>query len=163
MVEGGVDLVPDGGDAPGQVDEGGDAAATRPGQPPVQGDLAGFALDGEDVAQGFFEQIGAVEAGVGLGDPVQFVALPLGEVVGVLPQRVAGVLESLGIAGGVAAPATVRSAGSTPATYAANVATSARYALIVLALSPRPAILTASHRSRDSSRVIELRFDTGQG
>ena len=66
----------DRGDALGEVDEGGDAAAAGPGQPPVQGGLAGFALDGEHVAQAFFEQVGAVQPGVGLGDPGQLVPLP---------------------------------------------------------------------------------------
>jgi hypothetical protein len=47
-----------------------------------------------------FEQVGAVQPGVGLGDPGQLVPLAFGEVVGVLPQRVAGGLESAGIAGG---------------------------------------------------------------
>src|SRR5256885_17257071 len=63
---------------------------------------AGFAFDGEHVAQGFFEQVGAVQPGVGFGDPGQLVALPVGEVLGVLPQRVAGVLVGAGDPGGVA-------------------------------------------------------------
>ena len=39
---------------------------------------------------------------VGFGDPGQLVPLPVGEVVGVLPQRVAGVLVAAGITGGQA-------------------------------------------------------------
>jgi hypothetical protein len=41
-----------------------------------------------------------VQAGVGLGDPGQFFPLSIGEVVGVLPECVAGVLEPAGVAGG---------------------------------------------------------------
>lgn len=83
MVEGGVDAGADGGDAPGEVDEGRDSAATGPGQPPVQRLLAGLALDLEDEPQVFFEQVGTVQPRVGLGDPVQLGPL-VGELVGVL-------------------------------------------------------------------------------
>jgi hypothetical protein len=100
VVERGVDLVADRGDAFGEVDEGPDPAAAGPGQPAVQRDLAGLALDGEHVAQAFFEQVGAVQSWVGLGDPGQLVPLLVGEVVGVFPQRVAGALEPAGITGG---------------------------------------------------------------
>ena len=83
-------------DAAGQLDEGGDAAAPGPGDPPVQGLLAFFALDREHVPQALFEQVGAVQPGVGLGDPGQLGGLAFGEVLGVLPQRVAGALELAG-------------------------------------------------------------------
>ncbi len=78
-------VVPDSdcGGAGGEVDEGRDAEAAAPGQPAGQGGLAGLALGDEHVAQTFFEQVGAVQAGVGLGDPGQLVPLPVGEVVGV--------------------------------------------------------------------------------
>ena len=52
--------------------------------------LAFFAFDGERVAQSFFEEVGAPQAWVGLGDPVELAALPAGEVAGVLPECVAG-------------------------------------------------------------------------
>ena len=100
VFEGGVDAVADGADAFGEVDEGWDAAAAGPGKPAVQGGLAGLAPDREHVAQPFFEQVGAVQSWVGLGDPGQLVALPVGEVVGVLPQRVAGAFQSAGVTGG---------------------------------------------------------------
>ena len=41
-----------------------------------------------------------MQPGVGLGDPGQLLPLPIGQVLGVLPQRVASVFESAGIAGG---------------------------------------------------------------
>ncbi len=53
-------------------------------------------LDGEDVPQASLEQLGAVQAGVGGGDPGQLGALVLGEVLAVLPQRVAGAFECPG-------------------------------------------------------------------
>ena len=62
----------------------------RPGLPAVQRLDPGVALDREHVPQALFEQVGAVQPGVGLGDPGQLVALALGEVLRVLPQRVAG-------------------------------------------------------------------------
>ena len=73
---------PDAGDAAGEVDEGGNAAASRPGQPPVEGLLAGQALDVEDPAQAFLEQVGAVKTRVGLGDPLELLPLLDGEVFG---------------------------------------------------------------------------------
>ena len=67
--------------------------------------FAGFAFDGEHVTQALFEQVGAVQAGVGLGDPVELRALVVGEVLGVLPQRVAGVVDRAGVTAGVPSPA----------------------------------------------------------
>jgi hypothetical protein len=93
VVEGGVDRRMVVGDLATQGDERGDAAASRPAQPAVEGFLAGLALDGEDVAQAFLEQVGAVLPGVGLRDPGQSVGLVDGQGVGVLPERVAGVLQ----------------------------------------------------------------------
>jgi hypothetical protein len=71
VLEGGVDVGPDQGEPLGEVDEGGDAAAAGPGQPVVQGVFTGLAFDGEDEPEAFFEQVGAVQAGIGLGDPGQ--------------------------------------------------------------------------------------------
>jgi len=48
----------------------------------------------------FLEQVGAVQSRVGFGDPGQLVPLSVGEVVGVVPQRVAGAFQPAGIAGG---------------------------------------------------------------
>ena len=64
--------------------------------PLVEGFFAGVALEREHDAESFFEQVGAPQPGIGLGDPVQLVALVVGEVLGVLPQRVAGSLERSG-------------------------------------------------------------------
>ena len=79
-----------------QLDEYRDAAAPRPGDPPVQGLLAFLALDRKHMPQALFEQIGAIQAGVGLGDPGQLGGLAFGEVFGVLPQRITGALELAG-------------------------------------------------------------------
>src|SRR4051794_41589206 len=51
------------------------------------------ALDGDDRSELFLEQVGAIEAAVDGGDPGQLRLLAGGEVLGVLPQRIAGVLE----------------------------------------------------------------------
>ena len=80
-------------DAAGQLHEHWDAAAPRPGDPPVQGLLAFLAFDREHMPQALFEQIGAIQPGIGLGDPGQLGGLSFGEVFGVLPQRIPGALE----------------------------------------------------------------------
>src|ERR1035438_8229527 len=49
--------------------------------------------------QPFFEQVCAVEVGVGFLDPGEFGILAAGEVLGVFPQRVAGAGEAFGVAG----------------------------------------------------------------
>jgi hypothetical protein len=49
------------------------------------------------VAQSLFEEVGAIQPGIGLGDPGQPGGLALGEVFGVFPQRVAGALELAGM------------------------------------------------------------------
>jgi hypothetical protein len=114
VVERGVDSVADGGDAFGEVDERGDAAAPRPGQPAVQCLFPGGALDGEDVAQPFFEQVAAVQSRIGFGDPGELVALAVGEILRVLSEGVAGVLERTGVAGGVASAAAFAAPGPVP-------------------------------------------------
>ena len=93
VVECGVDGLAVFDDAAGQRDGSWDAAAPRPADPPVQGLFAVGAFDRKDVPEALFEQIRAVQPGVGLGDPGQSGVLMFGEVVGVLPQRIAGVLE----------------------------------------------------------------------
>ena len=93
VVEGGVDRVAVFDDAVGEFDEDRDAAAPRPRDPPVQGLLAFLAFDRERVPQALFQQVGPIQAGVGLGDPGQLGGLAFGEVFGVLPQRVAGAFE----------------------------------------------------------------------
>ena len=66
-----------------------------------QGDEGGFwlAFEGEYDAYSFFEQPGAIKVGVSLLDPGELGLLPVGEVVRVLPQGVAGALEGAGVAG----------------------------------------------------------------
>jgi len=83
-------------DAALQLDEGGDAASSSPADPAVEGFLSGVAFEHENGPEAFFEQVGAVQPGVGLGDPVQLVSLVVGEVLGVLPQRVAGTADGAG-------------------------------------------------------------------
>src|SRR6476661_2650061 len=89
MGDGGEDLGAVANDATLQRNERFDAAAPCPGDPTVQC-LAGL-VDGqfEDRAQAFLEQVGAVEPWVGFGDPRQLHPLAVGEVLRVLPQRVA--------------------------------------------------------------------------
>lgn len=104
MLERGDDALTHDADAFGEVDKGRDAAAARPRQPPVERFGSVWACDGEDVAQALLEQVAAVEPGVGLGDPFELVALAVGEVFGVLPQRIAGVLERAGVTGASCRP-----------------------------------------------------------
>lgn len=123
MFEGGVDSPAVLDDATGQLDEGGDAAAPRPGDPPVQGLFAFLAFDGEYMPKSFFEQVGAVQSGVGLGDPGQLGALGFGEVLRVLPQRVPGAFELAG----ALSPGPRRGASAGPAaTPTASLRASAR-------------------------------------
>ena len=49
----------------------------------------------EDQSQAFLEQVGAVQLGIGLRDPGELGMLPAGEVLGLLPQRVMGMLQRL--------------------------------------------------------------------
>ena len=80
MVECGVDGLAVAHDAAGQFDEHRDAATARPGDTPVQGLLTFLAFDREHMPQALFEQIGAIQAGVGLGDPGQLGGLAVGEL-----------------------------------------------------------------------------------
>ena len=86
VVEGGVDGLAVAHDAAGQFHEHRDAATARPGDPPVQGLLTFLAFDRKHMPQALFEQIGAIQAGVGRGDPGQLGALAFGEVFGVFPR-----------------------------------------------------------------------------
>jgi len=93
-----------GGDDPGavaldpvvEVDERGDLAATGPLEPGVEhgGRFVTAVLEHEP--EMFLEQVGAVEAVVVLRDPGELGGLAVGEVFGVLPERVATVLQLLG-------------------------------------------------------------------
>ena len=68
VVEGVPDEVAVMADAPGPVDELGDAAVAGPRQPPGQQLPALVALDPKDLAELLFEQIRPVEGVVGGGD-----------------------------------------------------------------------------------------------
>lgn len=85
----------------GRGDELRDAAAGGPLEPSGEGFAGGFWLtfEGEYDAYSFFEQPGAIKVGVSLLDPGELGLLPVGEVVRVLPQGVAGALEGAGVAG----------------------------------------------------------------
>ena len=67
--------------------------------PSVERVFAFFAFDREHVTQSFFEEVRAPQPRVGLGDPVELMALPAGEIAGVLPQRVARFGDVLRVAG----------------------------------------------------------------
>lgn len=69
VLEGRVDRGPVAADLLAEFDEGRDAAACGPADPLVEGLFALVAFDGEDVAEAFFQEVGAVEAGVGLRAP----------------------------------------------------------------------------------------------
>ena len=100
MGDGGQDLRAMVDDATLKPDKGFDAAAPCPGYPPVQR-LAGLVGgEFEDGPQAFLEEVGAVEPGVGLGDPFQLRPLPVGEIFRVLPQRVACASQCLRWSGG---------------------------------------------------------------
>jgi hypothetical protein len=85
VVEGGVDGVAVALDRAAEFGEGPDAAALRPGAPPVEGLFPFFPFDFEYVPEAFFEQVGAVQAGIGAGDPFQLGLLAPGQVFRVLP------------------------------------------------------------------------------
>ena len=77
-------------DAALQGDERGDAAAAGPADPPVRAPRRLRPGRAEDQPEAFLEQVGPVQPGVGLGDPGELGLLLVGEVLRVLPQRVAG-------------------------------------------------------------------------
>ena len=70
--------------------------APGPAEPGVQQLLAFFSLEPEYLAELLFEQVGPEQLVVDLRDPGELGLLPVGEVLGVLPQRVAGALEVTG-------------------------------------------------------------------
>ena len=86
-----------------------------PGQPAGQGVLAGFPFEAEHVTQPFFEEVGAIEGRMGFRDPGELGCLADGQVIGVLPQRVAGTVEALGVPEGTREPpASVRDVSVAP-------------------------------------------------
>ena len=93
-------------DLAGELDEGRHAGASCPRQPPVEGVLAGVALDGEHESQSFLEEVGAMEPRVDLGDPVELGALVVGEITRVLPECVAGACDAERGASGASLAAT---------------------------------------------------------
>ena len=76
MLEGRVGRPPVLDDALGEFDEGWDAATLGPAQPAVEQCLAFLALEGEDLPELFFEQVGLEQLVVDLGDPGELGALP---------------------------------------------------------------------------------------
>src|SRR6478752_8522584 len=98
-----------------QLDEGFDAAAAGPADPFVEGHGRVGGVETEDRPESFFEEVGPMESGVGLGDPGEFGLLPGSEVLRVLPQCVAGSFEGFGVAAGPSGPALGdRAAGGVP-------------------------------------------------
>ena len=97
MPQRGLDLRALLGDPPGELDERLQAASPGPLQPAVEQlervlDRVGVV----DLAQLLFEQVGAVDRGVELGDPGELGVLALGQVLRPLPQREPGAFEILG-------------------------------------------------------------------
>lgn len=80
-----------------QADERGDAAAAGPADPLLERvwRLVGGELEYEP--EPFFQEVPAVQGRVGLRDPVELGLLMLGEVLGVLPQRVPGTLQAVAV------------------------------------------------------------------
>jgi hypothetical protein len=76
VVEGRVDRVAIRGDPALQVDERGNATSPRPVRPSVESLLARVTLDDERIAETPFEQVGAMQAWVGPGDPHTAVNAP---------------------------------------------------------------------------------------
>jgi len=89
-------------DVPLQLDEGRDSAPPRPPDPDLEGFGGLVDRELEDQPEAFFEQVAPVQSRVGSGDPGEFGLLSAGEVLGVLPQRIASVLERLRVPGGPA-------------------------------------------------------------
>jgi hypothetical protein len=79
-----------------QDDELPDATASGPADPSVQGFFTGLALEDKHQAQAFLEQVGPIQPGIGLSNPLQLGALPDGQVLRVLPQRIPAVLQARG-------------------------------------------------------------------
>ena len=89
-----------------------DPAAAGPADPPVQGlGVPRSWASLEDQPEAFFEQVGAVQPGVGLGDPGELGLLLVGEVLRVLPQRVAGADASSALVAGRGGASAVRPPG----------------------------------------------------
>jgi hypothetical protein len=79
-------------DAASEFPERGDAAASGPADPFVECFACFIDRELEDDAEAFFQVVGPIEGGVCLHDPGELDLLFLGEVLRVLPKRVAGVL-----------------------------------------------------------------------
>src|SRR4029453_16135923 len=89
----GLDGGPMLGDRPSEPDQGRDAAAPGPGQPRLEQHRRPHALELEHQPKLLLQQVGAVQAIVDLGDPGKLAPLAAGQVLWVLPQRIARALE----------------------------------------------------------------------
>ena len=85
MFEVGVDRLAVSADLFGELDECGELGSASPDQPFVECFFAFDAFDSEHIAEAFFEEVSPPQFGVGLGYPVELLALPSVEVVGVFP------------------------------------------------------------------------------
>src|SRR5450830_384046 len=83
-------------DAALEFHERGNAAASGPADPFVEGLDRFVDREFEDDAESFLEVVGPAEGGVGLDNPGELHLLLLGQVLRVLPERVAGVLHAGG-------------------------------------------------------------------
>jgi hypothetical protein len=94
MAQGGFDPRALLGDPPGELDERLQPASPCPRQPRVeQLERVLEARSVVDLAQLFFEQVGAVDRGVELLNPGELGLLAFGQVLGLLPEREPGALE----------------------------------------------------------------------
>ena len=94
MNEGGLDAGTVLGDGAGQLDEGREAATSSPHQPVVEeAQGAPWLSKMEDLTELLLEEVSAVERLVGLLDSGELGLLARGQILGVLPEREAGVLE----------------------------------------------------------------------
>jgi hypothetical protein len=101
-----VDAEADGGEDPvavfadraAELDEWFEVASGQAGQEPVDQlfDVIWAEVGLEDAADGFFEFVGAPDLAAGGSDPGECDGLLVGELLGLLQQRPAGVLEAFG-------------------------------------------------------------------
>lgn len=99
MVEGVVDQREEPFDRCGQCHELGDAGSAGPGQPAGEQLSASGSFGCEDFTELLFEQVGAVERKVGLGDRGYGGALVSGEIRRVFQQGSPAVFQGFGLVG----------------------------------------------------------------
>jgi hypothetical protein len=94
--EGGLDPGTVDGDRFGEFDERRDPTSAGPLQPPLEQGDPGGTLERKHLPELLFEQVCPVETLVGVGDVGERGRLALGEILRILPQRIAGILQFSG-------------------------------------------------------------------